>query len=204
MNLFRFIILVHPVNPCYFLKIMTCPVCKYEKLESKRIEEELWAEVCPKCEGNWIPFRNYEAWYQTLDKISPAKSAEQNEITIPQFQLARLCPKCKRILVKYDVGNNAGFKIDRCSDCAGVWLDKDEWENLKNLNLHDEMQKIFTDHWQKDVDKEERRQNLEKIYKEKFGAESYLKIKEFKTWLDENDKAAEILAYLDDENPLQI
>lgn len=182
---------------------MNCPVCKYESLENRRIEEELWAEVCPKCEGNWISRQSYADWYKTLDKILPMKSLDEGEMTIPQFQLARLCPKCQRILVKYDVGKNIGFKIDRCSDCAGVWLEKDEWDILKSLNLHDEMQKIFTDHWQEEIDKKETRQVLDKMYKEKFGAEDYQKIKDFKVWLDENEKTAEILAYLDDENPLQ-
>lgn len=182
---------------------MNCPVCKNEALEAKSIEENLQAEVCPNCEGKWIPYENYESWLKTLDEILPAKSLEQSEMTIPDFQLARLCPHCRRILIKYNVGKNVGFMIDRCGGCAGVWLDKDEWETLKSINLHDEMQKIFTDYWQETVEREETRRNLEKMYEQKFGAEAYNKIKDFKSWLDSNENGAEILAFLDDDNPLQ-
>lgn len=112
-------------------------------------------------------------------------------------------PKCRRILVKYKVGRNIPFKIDRCGNCAGVWLDENEWETLKSRNLHDEINKIFTDHWQEKIKQEETREALRTIYEQKFGLEDYKKIRAFKTWINSHEKSGEILAYIRDKNPLQ-
>jgi uncharacterized protein len=40
------------------------------------------------------------------------------------------CPKCGMHLVEIDY---RGIKIDRCSDCEGIWLDKGELAALTNL-----------------------------------------------------------------------
>ena len=133
----------------------------------------------------------------------PEISRGESKMTIPEFELARLCPRDGRILIKYDVGHEIPFKIDRCGNCAGVWLDENEWEILKKCNLHDELNRVFTDYWQEEISREETKKTLEKMYREKFGADDYEKVREFKKWADENGKRSEILAYLDDENPLQ-
>lgn len=183
---------------------MNCPVCKSETLETKEIEPNLFAEVCEKCEGKWISSKNYENWLAAHGDILPEIPADkESELTIPAFQIARLCPVDKRILIKYKVGHDIPFSIDRCGNCAGVWLDKDEWEILKSRNLHDEMNKIFTDHWQEEVQKDEMRKRLGRIYSDKFGETDYTKIRDFKTWIDSHEKQGEILAYLKDPNPLQ-
>lgn len=183
---------------------MNCPNCKNAYLQAQEIEDNLPAQVCDNCDGKWISHENYESWLKFHGEILPEIPAgEESGMTIPHFQLARLCPKCKRILIKYKVGHNIPFQIDRCGDCAGVWLDQNEWETLKSRNLHDELNKIFTDHWQEQVSREETRRKLETIYQEKFGADDYRQIRDFKSWIDTHDKRSEILAYLDDPNPLQ-
>jgi len=40
------------------------------------------------------------------------------------------CPKCGMHLIEIDY---RGIKIDRCSDCEGIWLDKGELAGLSNL-----------------------------------------------------------------------
>ena len=182
---------------------MKCPVCKYESLETKEIEPNLFADVCLKCGGKWISSDNYSQWLKYHGKILPEISVESSEMKIPEFELARLCPKDGRILIKYDVGHKIPFKIDRCGSCAGVWLEENEWEILKSRNLHDELNRIFTDYWQEEISRNETKKSLETMYREKFGADDYEKIKEFKNWADDHEKRSEILAYLDDANPLQ-
>lgn len=182
---------------------MNCPVCKYDSLNTQEIEPNLFAEVCEKCSGKWISGKNYQNWLESHGEILPEIKGEEGKMTIPEFELARLCPADKRILIKYKIGRNIPFTIDRCGNCAGVWLDKDEWETLKSRNLHDELNKVFTDHWQEEVQKDEMRKRLGKIYEDKFGAENYSKIKDFKSWVDSHEKQGEILAYLKDPNPLQ-
>ncbi|NNE99901.1 MAG: zf-TFIIB domain-containing protein [Pyrinomonadaceae bacterium] len=183
---------------------MKCPVCKEENFESKEIEPNLFAEVCSKCLGKWISSDNYNRWLAGLEgRLPEIPSSDEAAFTIREFELAKLCPQCRRILVKYKIGRNIAFKIDRCGNCAGVWLDSDEWATLRSRNLHDELNKVFTDHWQEEVKKEETRQALEKIYAEKFGEDDYRKIKDFKTWIEQHEKSSEIKAFIRDKNPLQ-
>ena len=183
---------------------MKCPVCKEENFETKEIDPNLFGKVCKKCEGKWISSENYDRWLEHLGATLPElPPSGETDLTIPEFELARLCPKCRRILVKYKVGRGTSFKIDRCGNCAGVWLEADEWKTLKSRNLHDELNKIFTDHWQEEVNREETRKTLEKIYKEKFGEADYGKIKDFKSWVNAHEKSGEIIAYIRDKNPLQ-
>lgn len=186
------------------IKTMKCPVCKEENFETKEIEPKLFVEVCAKCDGKWISSDNYNRWLDGLDReLLEIPGTDENPLTIPEFELARLCPRCRRILVKYKIGRNIAFKIDRCGNCAGVWLDADEWKALRSRNLHDELNRVFTDHWQEEVKKDETRKALEKIYAEKFGEEDYGKIKDFKTWIEQHDKSGEIKAFIRDKNPLQ-
>ncbi|MCB1024099.1 MAG: zf-TFIIB domain-containing protein [Acidobacteria bacterium] len=183
---------------------MNCPVCKTRSFESREIEPKLDVEVCKTCRGIWISRENYDVWLDHHGAILPEIPGDADpNMTIPEFELARLCPKCRRILIKYKVGRNLPFNIDRCGNCAGVWLDRDEWETLKSRNLHDELNRVFTDHWQEEVKRETTRAALKSIYEEKFGEEDYAKIRDFKRWADSHEKGDEILAYIRDKNPLQ-
>ncbi len=181
---------------------MNCPVCKNFELNQIEIEPNLWASRCENCHGKWISHNDYERWLKSHENL-PMTQAKKTKITIPEFELARLCPQCRRILVKYKVGQNVPFTIDRCGSCAGIWLDKGEWETLKRRNLHDDLQEIFTDHWQEEVKRGETRENLAQMYETKFGKEDYAKIVNFKEWMENHDKEDEILAYIRDPNPLQ-
>ena len=115
---------------------MNCPICKYDGLKTTEIEANLFAEVCAKCAGKWISSKNYYSWLESHGSNLPEIPADRDaEMTIPQFELARLCPADRRILIKYKVGHNIPFTVDRCGNCAGIWLDKNEWETLKSRNL---------------------------------------------------------------------
>ncbi len=85
-----------------------------------------------------------------------------------------------------------------------MWFDRNEWEVLKSRNLHDDVHTIFTAFWQSGVRKEEMRKNLDYMYLTKFGEEDYAEIKRVRAWLDEHPRRTELLAYLNDRNPLDI
>ncbi len=183
---------------------MNCPGCKKTDFEIAELEPDLLVDVCKNCHGKWIAHINYERWLEHHGDALPEIPGESDPaMTIPEFELAKLCPGCRRILIKYKVGRNLPFKIDRCSNCAGVWLEENEWEILKSRNLHDELNKIFTDHWQEEVDREHTRNVLKTMYREKFGVDDFEKICEFKEWVDKHEKRNEISAYIRDKNPLQ-
>ena len=183
---------------------MKCPVCKTTVLKTSEIEPNLKAEVCENCGGKWIAANDYYSWRTAHGENLPEKPATETRAELIQFESARVCPNCKRILLKYKVGHETGFMLDRCNDCGGMWFDRDEWETLKERNLHDDLQEIFLDSWQEDVRRKETQLRLEQIYREKFGAEDYDKIKTFKDWLDRHNRKNEIRAFLNDDNPFEI
>ncbi len=181
---------------------MNCPVCKHIELFKREIEPNLLASACEDCRGRWVSNSDYDIWLKSHKNL-PEIPSKKLKMTIPEFEIVRLCPECRRILVKYKVGQNVPFLIDHCGTCAGIWLDKGEWEILKRRNLHDDLHNIFTDHWQEEVKKGETRTRLAQMYEEKFGKDDYVKIVRFKDWMENHEKEDEIIAYLRDPNPLQ-
>jgi Zn-finger nucleic acid-binding protein len=100
------------------------------------------------------------------------------------------------------VGRNVPFTLDNCGECGGVWLDKDEWATLKTRNLHDDLHAIFTEQWQSEARREESRQTLAGMYERRFGAEGYAELQRIRAWIDQHPHKQEILAYLNDSDPL--
>src|SRR5688572_16110919 len=99
---------------------MKCPVCKTEELDFSSLESNLTSRHCDKCGGNWIPSFEYWKWREQHKESLPERTAEQ---TIPpnpvtSALIAKLCPECNKILIKYRVGHGASFSIDQCRNCG--------------------------------------------------------------------------------------
>lgn len=182
---------------------MKCPVCKTVVLAAAEIETNLTASVCENCQGKWVAANDYAVWLTAQGANLPEKAAPELNAEVDKFEAARICPNCKHILLKYKVGHETSFLLDRCNDCGGMWFERDEWETLRKRNLHDDLQEIFLDSWQETVRRKESKKSLEKLYREKFGAEDYDRIISFKTWLDAHERKNEIRAFLNDDNPFE-
>lgn len=181
---------------------MKCPACKMYDITAVELETHLASFTCSHCGGNWIRDVEYKEWRKNHGEDLPVKPGNDKAIQFTSVELARLCPDCNRILVKYKVGHDVNFTVDRCGGCGGVWLDKNEWATLKERNLHDNLYEFFTEPWQSVVRREEARRNMEFIYKNKFGEEDYERIKDFKLWMDKHPLRNQILAFVTDGNPL--
>lgn len=177
---------------------MKCPTCKTEELVLSSLENNLTSRQCGKCGGNWIPSFEYWKWREQHKESLPENFAGQPVPPNPTTGalIAKLCPECNTILIKYKVGHGVNFSIDQCSNCGGVWFDKDEWEALKARSLHDDVYMIFTAPWQSQVRSEESRRAQEEIYRKKFGEEGFDEIQRMKEWIDGHPRKQEIIAYL--------
>ena len=82
-----------------------------------------------------------------------------------------------------------------------MWLDQNEWEALKAADLHDEINKILTQPWQRHIDDETTFSRYDGMYRERFGADDYEKIKEIRKWLAEHPNRNSLIAFLLDKNP---
>lgn len=126
-----------------------------------------------------------------------------NELPAPlsDTKEAILCPDCGRFLRRFKIWPDIKFHLDRCGSCNGVWFDANEWEALRDQNLHHKVNMFFTDVWQQKLRTEEMKSRLEKMYVEKFGPTDYQKIKEVRTWLEGHPQGGSLLVYLTDKDP---
>ena len=163
------------------------------------LEDGLKVLECQECRGRWIQSFYYWKWREKHGKSLPERPAGGgSELPVRDTPAAKLCPECGHILIRYPVGHEVEFRLDRCGNCGGIWLDRNEWENLKQRNLHDDIHKFFSATWQRQVREEESKKSREFLLREKFGDRDYDKLIETKNWITEHALSHEILAFLED------
>jgi Zn-finger nucleic acid-binding protein len=96
------------------------------------------------------------------------------------------------------VGHGLQFHIDRSPATGGIWLDKGEWESLKQRGLHVNLNLIFTASYQRDLRSAEYAQSLEKVFQERIGQQDFERVAKFKEWMAHHPKRRDILCYLSD------
>lgn len=144
----------------YSATTMKCPICRIDSLKEINLDTGLLARQCNHCFGHWISSEQYWEW---LDSRPPVCSSAHRADSAPgpinlsvgsrllpiaDNRTANFCADCARLMRKARVGKGLSFYVDRCSYCHGVWLDQNEWENLKTMELHDQIHYIFSDAWQ--------------------------------------------------------
>ncbi|HCC68955.1 MAG TPA: hypothetical protein DEP99_03610 [Nitrospiraceae bacterium] len=70
--------------------------------------------------------------YETRKKLEEGKHkklAEEEKKRLKELHYMR-CPKCGMDLIEIDY---KGIKIDKCSECEGIWLDAGELEAVAKL-----------------------------------------------------------------------
>lgn len=179
---------------------MYCPICDSSPLVPKKLEKNLRSNTCLKCQGEWITAKAYWGWLEAHGDPSPEVASDEF-LPVEVESKAKICPQDGRILRRFQIFPNAGFYLDRCSSCQGVWFDAKEWAALKERELHDEVHLLFGKLWQEALLAQERRERFEIMYLDRFGAEDYGRIQEIRRWLDQHPKAEILLAYLTDPDP---
>lgn len=181
---------------------MNCPVCKTKPLNTITLEENLPAYQCQGCEGIWLSAVDYFYWLEEQGPILAEKPASEGiRLAIEEVEAAKLCPKCRHLLMKYKVGHQTDFSLERCGKCHSVWLDKNKWQVLKSRHLHDKINRIITEPWQRAIREEEHRQAMRQIYTQRFGEEDYAKLRELREWLRHSPQSGAMFAYLMDADP---
>ncbi|WP_196358111.1 zf-TFIIB domain-containing protein [Nodosilinea nodulosa] len=179
---------------------MKCPVCKTASLKYVSLESQIESSQCSNCDGHWISASSYWNWLDEHGERLPEKEPDSTPIEISDVQRAKLCPECRRIMLRYKVGHGTTFGLDQCGSCQGFWFDKNEWEALKERNLHDEVHLIFSAPWQSEVRKGQARQFLDSMYTERFEGD-YERLKQLKEWIGSHPEKELILDYLANPEP---
>jgi Zn-finger nucleic acid-binding protein len=183
---------------------MNCPVCGASELISAELESDLTSWHCPDCGGNWIRGAEYWRWLEEHGPNLPERADQDSGLTLAEPGKHIDCPECRFRMVKYLVGHGFTFTLDQCGGCKGIWLDRNEWEALKERNLHDDVHAMFTSFWQAEAQREVRRKRLEEIYISRFGADDYAEITRIRAWLGSRSNKHELVAYLTDQDPFDV
>ena len=183
---------------------MNCPLCKTCQLEHVELEKNLKADYCKDCGGHWVSSGNYDSWLKQHGPTTPEKPFSEVSFDINDSEKAKICPQCGSLLLKHKVGHGLDFYLDHCVGCGGVWLDMNEWNALKDKNLHDEIHRIFSTAWQKQIRIEKMHDKLDIIYENRFGKEEYEKIKQTREWVQNNPQKLAVLAFLRDKDPYKV
>lgn len=176
---------------------MKCPVCKNYALAVKELEQNLSSQQCPNCNGRWIGSFQYWKWRDASGKsLTENSSSGGSELQVMDSSKAKLCPECGHILRRYPIGHDIAFGLDRCGNCGGIWFDQNEWETLKKQNLHNDVHKIFSEIWQRQLRDLEHQASMEAFYKDKFGPNDYPKALDIKNWIDTHPNNIALRAFL--------
>ncbi len=175
---------------------MQCPQCKGYQLEPKELEPGLVVGSCTKCQGALVSLMNYRFWVDQKSASQEQSSLDVKTLVAEDNPTAKVCPKCSKLMTKFQIGPEASNRLDLCTSCDEAWLDKGEWVLLKHLDLADKLPKIFTDAWQRNI----RLERQEKIHKQRYeqllGSKDFSTLNTFKEWLDKHPQKEAIKQYL--------
>jgi len=103
---------------------VNCPRCVETVLAPVQSRTGTYqAEACPRCRGLWID----------ASALSRALETSPDVATVPSHAFKSLesrCPRCKVGLFEYCFPGTSVL-IDGCRQCFGVWLDRDEWSQIR-------------------------------------------------------------------------
>lgn len=174
---------------------MQCTTCKSSPLEPKELEPGLLVAACGQCEGALVSLMNYRFWLDHYGGLAETETLPALDVPDEQPGV-RTCPKCSRLMTKYQMGVNSAHKIDLCAACDEAWLDKGEWQLLKQLDLHGKLPKIFTDAWQRNIRKARQEAFHQDRYEKLLGEEDFAQVHAFRQWLYRHPRKEDIKQYL--------
>jgi len=179
---------------------MQCTSCKQGQLEAGFIDGLFRAHICNNCGGYWILIDDYLSWkgnnpnHEFDDSIKCEEEASES----PR---ALLCPVSGSLMSKFRISSTSDHRIDYSASVGGIWLDKGEWELLLESGVAGSLNAIVTGAWQHKLRNDSAKEHFSKIYSEKFGEASYLKVKHFREWLEAQPLKTDIKAYLMADDP---
>lgn len=187
---------------------MKCTSCKNGDLIPGYLDDLFLSHNCDNCGGHWIYLHDYLHWREyaspeDIDEAEHTNISEESgeETTAEETKQAMLCPKTGNIMLKYRISKDTEHRIDLSPGINGIWMDKGEWSLIKSAGLAGSLNKIFTAPWQRHIKEQNAAEVLRSNYLHHFGEERYLKLKEIKSWLDQQADRNLLVAYLAAKDP---
>lgn len=117
-----------------FLAAIKCPKCK---VDTKQIlmETDLVVDRCEQCHGTWMDKGELSQF------VASSSDLPQQQNSLAAGTPANLnCPSCLRskktnplMIIPYATNTKTELKVDFCQSCEGIWLEKAEIGDVKNV-----------------------------------------------------------------------
>ncbi|QIL81036.1 hypothetical protein G7047_14860 [Diaphorobacter sp. HDW4A] len=177
---------------------MLCSSCNTGTLMPTRIDGNgPVCYQCNHCNGALLSLAPYLDWVRT--QPVPVASTQSFEDEAKDTKRALPCPKCSRIMLRFNVLADKAHGLDFCFHCEEVWLDAGEWLYLKAQGLHTRITSISTDPYQRRLRDQALRESAQQRFRTVVGDEGFNEVQRFASWLKNQPAREAILRHLSNE-----
>ena len=171
---------------------MHCPACRTTRLQPAKLEDGLLGHGSAQCQGTLVSLLHYRDWAERAPQPE-ASAAELQAEPASESTQALTCPKCAKLMSKFQFSGTRANRLDLCGTCDEAWLDSGEWQLLKALELSQRMPAIFTDAWQRQVRQEASEQARRERFSRIAGEDAIARADEIRVWLKDHPQRRELL-----------
>jgi Zn-finger nucleic acid-binding protein len=118
---------------------MKCPRCN-SLLQSVEYDGQN-VEVCSGCQGEWLFAGELQKIVEhhdevfTSEEIASLDAVDKEIFTAEKDDHDELnCPACEKVQMEhFNYGDTSGVILHKCTECDGIWMDKDELRKIEEL-----------------------------------------------------------------------
>jgi Zn-finger nucleic acid-binding protein len=118
---------------------MKCPRCSSVLCQIEY--DGVNIEVCPDCKGEWLFSGELEKIVEHHDEVfTPEEIASVDAVNKEVFTAEKddkdelNCPACGDVRMEhFNYGDTSGIILHKCTECDGIWMDKDELKKIEEL-----------------------------------------------------------------------
>lgn len=187
---------------------MICCACNKGTLMPTRINNGPEAYQCNACNGALLILATYMDWVrsqrgnQTVETETQSSAVPNDadaDVGIAHSNRALSCPKCSRIMRRFNILFESAHVLDLCQHCEAVWLDAGEWQFLKAHGLHTSITTISSETYQRRLREQAVRNAASQRFRETVGEASFGEVQKFADWLKDQPMRDAILRHLNSE-----
>jgi len=98
-------------------------------------------DVCPNCKGEWLNAGDLQKIVEHHDEVfTPKEIASLDPVNKQVFTAENddhdelNCPNCQGgPMEHFNYGDTSGIILHKCTDCGGIWADKDELTKIEEV-----------------------------------------------------------------------
>jgi Zn-finger nucleic acid-binding protein len=116
---------------------VNCPIDQ-GALSQQNYEADIKIDVCANCQGVWLDSGELEKIQESLEHDYSVELQSIHDFAIRAYAMARTnespardCPSCGVALDRSEYGYCSQILVDKCRQCRGVWLDREELQALE-------------------------------------------------------------------------